>query len=332
MAGFASLRHATISGAFALQVQAEQANDDMMQTPVMQAILGQIPRWQAAITMGNGSASRLSLLPLRDAVMAATAEGTDPGATAFVPTNRDLATARQAILFELGDDEVNRIPPGLAAVVPALNMDLSSQPTRQEMEALMTLGMLGYFAFVNRVAALVKALASSWGTYSFGTTGTNYDFAKVSGGVDDLVDAGNRGKALWLTTRAGWNQYRTDVLSKAGAIQYHAVAQRTVDPGASTVISDVYAGVDAAIVTGLPTGGGDTYDSLFFAEGVTVKVETPTLQAGAELIGTVGPANAPLVTIERRRDAGSVSKLSVVSWLGVGIADDNAGSKGIRLT
>jgi hypothetical protein len=332
MAGFASLRHATISGQFALQVQAEQVNADLMTTPVMQAVMGKVPLWQKAVRYGNGTASRLSLFPLRDAVMAATAEGTDPGATAFVPTNRDLATARNAILFSLGDDEVNRIPAGLEAIIPALNMDLSKQPSQAEMEALMALGVLGYYALTNRIAALVKAIQTSWGTYSFGGTGTDPTFAVATGARDALVDAGNRGRLLWLLTRPQGAHYRDDTVSLGGAVQWHAAAQRMVDTGMSPVIPNLLDGVDACIVPGLTVAAGDTVGGMFTADGLTVKIETPPLQSGAELVGTIGPAEAPLATIERRRIAGSTSVLSIVSWIGVGIADDSAGSKGVFAT
>lgn len=332
MAGFATLRNATITGQFSLSVQAEQANADLMQTRTMLAIMAKVARWQQAIKYGNGSATRHSLMPLRDAVMAATAEGTDPGATAFTPTNRDLATARNAILFSLGDDEVNRIPAGLEAIIPALGMDLSRQPNAAEMEALMALGVLGYFAYTNRVAALVKLLASSWGTYSFGGTGQDPTYAKINSAVGTLADAGNRGLGLWMTTRPHFEHFRDNVLSLSGAVQFSALAQRLLAVGLQTVIQDVVPGLDCAIVAGMPVSVGDTIDQILLPEGIDIKVETPRLQSGAELIGSIGPAESPLVTFERRRIAGSTSVISVVSWLGVGIADDAAGAKGTFAT
>lgn len=331
MAGFAGTRNATISGAFALSVQAEQANADVYSHQVMQAILASTPQWQRAIKYGNGTASRLSLFPLRDAVMAATAEGTDPGATTFTVTNRDLATARQAILFNLGDDEVNRIPPGLERIIPALSMDLSRQPNQAEMEALMALGTLGFYAYINRVMALVKALAGSWGTHSFGVTGTNPTFSAIRGEMGQLIDAGNRGTALWMVSRPQFEHFADNVLSLGGAVQYNAIAQNLVGPGTS-VVKNVCEGLDAGIVSGMPTNAGDTYSQIVYPEGITVKIETPPLQTGAELIGTIGSADMPLVTFERRRVAGSTSSISVVSWMGVGIADDAAGSKGTYAT
>jgi hypothetical protein len=332
MAGFATLRHATISGQFALSVQAEQVNADLMTTPTMQAVMGRVPLWQKAVRYGNGTASRLSLFPLRDAVMAATAEGTDPGATTFTPVNRDLATARNAILFSLGDDEVNRIPAGLEAIIPALNMSLDTQPNQAEMEALMALGVLGYYALTNRIAALVKAIQGSWGTYSFGATGTDPTFATISNARDAMVDGGNRGRLLWLLTRPQASHYRDDVTALGGAVQWHAAAQRMVDTGMSPIVPNIIDGVDAAVVPGLTVAVGDTVGGMFTQDGLTVKIETPPIQSGAELIGTIGPAEAPLATIERRRIAGSTSVLSIVSWIGVGIADDSAGSVGTFAT
>lgn len=321
MAGFATLRNATLTGQFALQTQAEQVNADLMNTPTMQAVMARVPLWLSAIRYGNASATRLSILPLRDAVMAATAEGTDPVATAFTPTNRDLATARNAILFSLGDDEVGRIPAGLEAIVPALGMDLSRQPTAAEMEALMALGMLGYYALTNRIAALVKGILSSF-TATIGATGSDPTFATMEAGRDARVDAGVRERMLWMVTRPQATHYRNDVVSLSGAVQWHAAAQRMVDTGASPIIPNVIDGVDAAVVPGLTVAVGDTVGGMFPSSGITVKIETPPLQAGAELVGTIGPGGAPLATIERRRIAGSTSVLSVVSWVGVGIADD----------
>jgi hypothetical protein len=332
MAGFDTLRNATITGRFSLQVQAEQANQDALSTETMQTVFARIPLWQQAIRYGNGSASRHSLLPLRDAVMAATAEGSDPAPTAFSPTNRDLATARNAILFSLGDDEVNRIPVGMESIIPALSMDLSQQPNQAEMEALMALGVLGYFAFVNRVMVLVKALANSWGTLSFGGSGSDPTYAVIQGLTGTMADAGNRGRGLWMTTRPHFNHFRDNVLGLSGAVQFSALAQRITEIGLQTVIKDVVPGLDCAIVTGLPVVVGDTIDQAFTPTGIDVKVETPPLQSGSELIGSIGSAEAPLVTFERRRTAGSTSVISVVSWIGVGIADDSAGAKGTFAT
>jgi len=332
MAGFAGIRHATISGQFALSVQAEQANADLMQTDTMQAIMAGVPLWQRAIKYGNGTASRLSMFPLRNAVMAATAEGTDPGPTAFTAVNRDLATARNAVLFSLGDDEVNRIPAGLEAIIPALSMDLVRQPNQAEMEALMALGVLGYYAFVNRLMRLVKYLASTWGTHSFGGTGTNPSYMTIDSETGQLVDAGNRGKGLWMTTRPHYELFKADVLALSGAVQYSALAQGLIGAGSSNIIHNVVPGLDAAIVADLEVVGPDTIDQIVYPQGVTIKIETPPLQSGAELIGGIGPEGTPLVTFERRRSTGSTSVISCVSWMGVGVADDNAGSKGVFAT
>jgi hypothetical protein len=332
MANFADLRNATMTGAFGLKVQAEQSNVDMMSTETMRAIMAATPAWQAAIRASNAAATRLSLMPVKNLVLAATAEGSDPAPSTFSPTNRDLATARNAALFEIGDDAANRIPPGLEAILPALNMSLDRNPTRQEMEALMVFGALAYHGTLNRIAKLTKDLMPSWGTLSFGGTGTNPTFTVLENARDALVKAGNRGRALWLVTMDQAAHYRDNVVSLQGAVQWHGVAQRLVDTGGTAVVQNILDGLDAARVDDLTVAVGDTVGGIFYPNGITIKIETPKLQEGAQLVGVIGDPASPLATIERRRDAGSVTKISIVSWIGVGIADDSAGSKGIFAT
>ena len=330
MAGFAGLRNATITKYFALAAAAEEGNRDIFQHPVIQEIIGRNQRYRLAMKMANATASRSSLIGLKSLVLAATGEGSDAAPSTISVTNRDLATARNNLIFSLGDDEISRIPE-MAGLASVASMSLERNPTPSEMAAMQILGEAAYWATINRMMALIRALATGWGT-DYCTTGTDMSDDKLQAGRDGIVDAGGRGRLLVMDTRPSLNHWRADIKTMLGAITLHQIGQKAVDTGATVVINDVADGVDWAVDPNMPVVVGDTDGQMIAAGAVELKVETPKIQEGAQLIGVIGDPSAPLATIERRRAAGSTTILSVVSWLAAGVLDANLGKRGRHAT
>jgi hypothetical protein len=319
-----------------MTLSANEVNKEFFMTPFFQSALSQDTAAMRALEMGNAAAARFTHWDLMAAVMAATAEGSDPGAdTNLSPTNVPITPARQAIRFSLGDDEAFRFS-GSAALQGAeatlLSMNISSMPSEQEVLAMGMIGAACMWGFINRCVVLTRNLASGFATVA-GVAMAPLTKAVFEAAVDAGYARGNRGEAIWLDTNSGWAAVAADYAALLGAGQFSAGAQTAVDRGGSQVTGPIYRGVRHATMAAMPDdGAGSTYGAIMWPRALKIGTATPRLGGNAELVGVIGDPNAPLVTLERRRIEGSTSRLVGVCWTGVSEDQDLGGTTLIHLT
>lgn len=335
MANLAGIRNATFTFAFGKTLSTNETHREVFFTELFQSILLRDAATAAAFEMSNAVAGRLSLFDTASFAMAATAEGADPAASNFAPTNVDHTPARQAFRMDLGDDEVSRFTGPVsveAAVASLVNMDLQASPSEQEIKAMGIVGEAAWWAYINRVMALVKALAGGFSNVS-GVALNPITRVIFEAAVDAIIGRGNRGSLLWLDNSTAWGTVSTDYAALLGAGQYSRGAQIAIDRGPTQVTDELYRGCRHATVTGLPdNGAGSTYGCIIAPEAISLRTATPKLSKNAELVGTIGNPASPLITVERRREAGSTNVISAVCWLAIQERQDGGGQTLIHTT
>jgi hypothetical protein len=151
--------------------------------------------------------------------------------------------------------------------------------------------------------------------------------------VDAVYARGARGPLLWLDNSTAWGTVSADLAALLGAGQFSTGAQIAVDRGMSEVTGDLYRGTQHATVTGLPdNGAGSTYGCIISSEAISLQTATPKLAGNAELVGVIGDPSMPVITIERRRDAGGNNIVSATAWTAIRERQDAGGQTLIHTT
>jgi len=334
MAGLNALHVAAFNAGVEITLNANQANAELIASPVMQRVMSRDAALGSVLAMADATAANIATIDVAAVVGAATAEGSDAAATTLTTALIPNPAARQSITFDLGDSEDSKFR--LGALWGPLNtiarMNLSLTPTTQQIQAMGVLGAAGVWGVLNRIAVQVKALASGFATTS-GVALNVYSKALFQAAVDSGFAAGNRGESLWIDNDSAWNSVSADYAAGLGAAANSAGARIAIDRGPGQVTGQLYRGCSHATVTGLPVDGlGSTYGMIVWEQALTITTATPQLIEGAILVGVIGDPSNPIATIEMRRTAGGTTRFTITFWTGISERQDLGGIKTYHAT
>jgi hypothetical protein len=290
---------ALVTKALTVALHESAKNKAPIAHPVMQEIL----RMDEGIGSTIGALGvQIGLAAIGQGKAAATAEGTEAGATNFSVSNRTLTPSRKEFLRSVSDY-------GRSLQRGLLTGEIGP-------DALALLTFEGYSVWTNTLIDLVVANASS-ATYEAGTTGTALTWADMQDEIYDHKDRGNVGPILAMISAKGAKDLANDAISLGGAVQMASQVQDFLtNGGAGAYVGRFFGDLDLYINSELDTDGGDTLGIAFNSRGIFTKHNVVPFPSEADAI-----LNAGMFRMEARRPGGAVSYISTDMYNAAGILD-----------
>jgi hypothetical protein len=245
----------------------------------------------------------VSLAAIGQETLAATAEGTEAGATNFSTSNSTTITpARRELTRDVSDF--------------AASMQESMLRGDLAPSVVATLVLDGMRAWANTVSSLLLATATS-ASNNIGTTGTALTWQEVHEGVIDFKDRGaGNGPALGLISAKGAKDLIADGLSLGGAVAQMGSTQTFAQGVSGASYIGRHFDVDWYIPTGVATSGGDTVGMVLTPGSHLMKTQRVPLPANADRL-----VDAGFFTQELRRPGGGVNRVSTACYNALGILE-----------